>query len=93
MAIVKDFYKTRSDGVNLYKTYSNAGYMIKKVGTDEVYEEAIDVENAPYTYEETEEIEPIWVSKDDILPIINSEIMCSRAQIFLYMWYMKDLLI
>ena len=45
------------------------------------------------TYEETEEIEPIWVSKDDILPIISSEIMCSRAQIFLYMWYMKDLLI
>ena len=39
------------------------------------------------TYEDTEEIEPIWVSKDDILPIISSEIMCSRAQIFLYMWY------
>ena len=55
MAIVKDFYKTREDGVKLYKTYSNNYYMIRKVGTDEIYEEAIDVENTPFEYEETEE--------------------------------------
>ena len=55
MPIVKEFYKTREDGVNLYKTYSDKGYMIKKVGTEEIYEEAIDVENAPYEYEETTE--------------------------------------
>ena len=48
MAIVKEFYKTREDGVNLQKTYSDKGYMIKKVGTDELNEEAIDVENASY---------------------------------------------
>ena len=52
--IVKEFYKTRKDGVNLYRNYSNAGYMMQKVGTDETYEEAIDVEFAPYEYIETD---------------------------------------
>lgn len=51
--IVKEFYRTREDGVNLYRTYSDEGLMIQKVGTDEIYDEAIDVESAPYTYEET----------------------------------------
>lgn len=52
--IIKEFYKTRGDGVNLYRTYSDANVKIHKVGTDEVYDEAIDVETAPWTYEETE---------------------------------------
>lgn len=52
--IVKEFYRKRKDGVNLYRTYSDENLMIKKVGTDEVYEEAIDVEDAPYTYIETD---------------------------------------
>ena len=56
MAIIKEFYKTREDEVKLYRTYSDEGYMIKKVGTDEVYEEAIDVESASYEYEETTEL-------------------------------------
>lgn len=55
MAIVREFYKTRKDGVNLYKTYSDEGYMIHKIGTEETYSEAIDVENAPFEYEETTE--------------------------------------
>lgn len=54
MAIIKEFYKTRQDGVNLFRTYSDEGMQIRKVGTDEVYDEAIDIENAPYTYEETD---------------------------------------
>lgn len=53
--IVREFYRTRTDGVNLYKTYSNEGYLIQKVGTDEIYTEAIDIENAPYEYVETDE--------------------------------------
>ena len=52
--IVKEFYRTREDGVNLFRTYSNANLLIRKVGTDEIYAEAIDVETAPYEYEETE---------------------------------------
>lgn len=55
MAIVREFYKTRKDGVNLYKTYSDKGYMIHKLNTEEIYDEAIDVENAPFEYEETTE--------------------------------------
>lgn len=53
--IIKEFYKTREDGVNLNRTYSDKGLKIRKVGTDEVYDEAIDIEGAPYTYEETDE--------------------------------------
>ena len=51
--IVKEFYKKRSDGVNLYRTYSDSNLMIRQVETGDVYAEAIDVENAAYTYEET----------------------------------------
>jgi tRNA U34 2-thiouridine synthase MnmA/TrmU len=57
MAIIKEFYIEREDGVTLYRNYSDKGLKIKKVGTEEVYSEAIDIENAPYIYEETEEIE------------------------------------
>lgn len=52
--IIKEFYKTRKDGVNLYRTYSDNKLMIKQVETGNVYAEAIDVENAVYTYEETD---------------------------------------
>ena len=52
--IAKEFYRTRKDGVNLYRTYSDDGLKIRKVGTDEIYDEAIDIEGAPYTYEETD---------------------------------------
>lgn len=55
MAIVREFYKTRNDGVNLYKTYSDEGYIIHKLNTEEMYDEAIDVENTPFEYEETTE--------------------------------------
>lgn len=54
MAIKKEFYKTRKDGVNLYITYSNIRKVIRKVGTDEQYDTAIDVESANYEYEETD---------------------------------------
>lgn len=53
--IIKEFYTTRKDGVNLYKTYSDKGVYIIKQGTDEKYDIAIDVENTNYTYEETNE--------------------------------------
>ena len=52
--IITEFYRTRKDGVNLYKTYSDAGMLIKQDQTDVLYEEAIDIENSGYTYTETE---------------------------------------
>jgi hypothetical protein len=53
--VIKEYYETRTDGVDLYISYSDEGFYIRKVGTNEVYEDAVDVENAPYTYEETDE--------------------------------------
>ncbi len=70
--VVSEFYKTRKDGVNLYKRIDAlvdetgkpmrdsegklipTGFKIRKVGTDEFYSEAIDVENAPWSYVETD---------------------------------------
>lgn len=52
--IQKEFYQTRQDGVNLFRTYSDDNKYIRKVGTEEVYSEAVDIESAPYEYEETD---------------------------------------
>ena len=53
--IVKEFLETRYDGVKLFRTFSTEYYKIRKVGTNEVYDEAIDIENSNYTYEETQD--------------------------------------
>lgn len=55
MAIIKEFYVTRADGVNLYKTYSDENFKIKKIDTEEIYDEAIDIETSSFEYEETTE--------------------------------------
>lgn len=52
--IVKEFFEERTDGVKLYRTYSDAGNMIRQTQTGAEYSEAIDVEDAAYTYEETD---------------------------------------
>ena len=44
--------ETRTDG--LIYTYSDVGKKIQKVGTDEIYDTAIDLPNAGYTYAETD---------------------------------------
>lgn len=54
--IVVEFWRTRKDGTNLYRTYSDEGKKIAKVGTDEVYDEAIDIEGSDYIYKETDEM-------------------------------------
>lgn len=51
--IVKEFYRTRKDGINLFKTYSDEGFMIKQVETGALYSIAIDVEYKEYNYIET----------------------------------------
>jgi hypothetical protein len=52
--IIKEFYRTRNDGVNLYRSYSNIGVQIRKIDTDEIYDEAIDIADTPFEYEETD---------------------------------------
>lgn len=44
--------ETRADG--LIRTYSDLGKKIQKIGTDEIYDTAIDMPNAGYTYSETD---------------------------------------
>ena len=56
--IVKEYYKTRSDGVVLNRIYSDMGFLIQKENTNEIYEEAIDVDNAPFSYIETDKLIP-----------------------------------
>lgn len=52
--VFKEYYLTRTDGVKLYRNYSDKNVYIKQDQTGIEYSEAIDVENAPYTYTETD---------------------------------------
>jgi hypothetical protein len=54
--IKKELFRTREDGVKLYRTYSDQNFKIRQIETGNIYEEAVDIENAPYTYEETDEL-------------------------------------
>ena len=58
--IKKEYLETRTDGVKLYRTYSDTNHYIRQVETGNIYFDAyfdaIDVEDAPYTYEETDEL-------------------------------------
>jgi hypothetical protein len=53
--IQKELFMTRKDGVNLYKTYSDEDFYIIQNETKCKYVAAIDVENASYTYSESDE--------------------------------------
>lgn len=58
------FYMTRSDGVKLFRfavpntktgdEWDKPQFKIRQDQTGTLYDEAIDVENAPYTYTETD---------------------------------------
>jgi hypothetical protein len=54
--VIRENYKTREDGVVLYLTYSDTSHRIIQKPTMVVYDEAIDIEGAPYEYEETDEL-------------------------------------
>lgn len=51
--IVTEYYKTRSDGVQLVRTYSDAGMMIERDGMR--YTDAVDPADLDRTYTETDE--------------------------------------
>lgn len=50
--IQTEFYRTREDGVGLYRTYSDEGMKIQ-CSDGGLYDECVNVLNAPYTYTET----------------------------------------
>ena len=54
--IVIEYYKTRTDGVVLNRTYSNKGMVIVQNETGVEYEEAVDIDGSNYTYSETDKL-------------------------------------
>lgn len=52
--IRKEFFKTREDGVRLYRTYSDTDHKIRNKRTSEVYADAIDIAEDE-AYEEVED--------------------------------------
>lgn len=52
--ILKEFFGIIEE-TRLVRSYSDLGYKIRKVGTNEIYDEAIDLEDAGYEYEEIKE--------------------------------------
>lgn len=62
--VTRVFYTTRSDGVKLFRfavpntktgdQWDRPQFKIRQDQTGTLYDEAIDVENAPYTYTETD---------------------------------------
>jgi len=43
------------NGREFRRTYSDEGYLIRKVGTDEIYSEAVDLPDRKFEYVETEQ--------------------------------------
>ena len=58
--IVQEIYETLSDGKHLIRTYSDAGFKIRQIETQDIYDEAIDLggDTEPFDirfhYEETD---------------------------------------
>lgn len=48
--------KTETLPNGLIRTYSDESKIIKKVGTEELYSEAVDLSTSNYTYIETDEV-------------------------------------
>ena len=47
------YHSTRKDGSILVKTYSDLNHYVQKVGTNEIYDEAIDVGEMYFEYGKT----------------------------------------
>lgn len=66
--IVREYYSTREDGVKLFRIYSDTNHKIMQKPTMVVYDEAIDVDGAPYEYVETDElIEPVVADESSVM--------------------------
>lgn len=75
--IVREYYETRDDGVELYRTYSDTGMMVKQDQTGIDFIEAIDVDGSSATYTETDipvpEGEGVYLTTEEALDIILGE--------------------
>lgn len=52
--MVKTQKITRDDGVKLIRTYSSKGLKIRQNETGIIYDEAVDLEDSGFSYEETD---------------------------------------
>ena len=68
--IKTEFYLTREDNVNLYRTYSDENMLIENQNGVQ-YAEAIDIENSGNTYTET--TTPIPIEEEQATPEETSE--------------------
>lgn len=84
------YYTIRSDGVKLFRfavpntktgdEWGSPKFKIRQDQTDTLYDEAIDVENAPYTYTETD-----IPAESDIEPSPVDEETRQKAEAFDYL--------
>lgn len=61
--------KTETLSNGFIRTYSDESKIIKKVGTEELYSEAVDLSASNYTYIETDEI--IECTDSEVIEIIT----------------------
>ena len=62
MAVIREYYMTRNDGVKIFRSYSDKDVYIRKEGTDLTDVEMCDVEDAHLVYVETDT--PIEAEED-----------------------------
>lgn len=67
------FYRTRADGVNLYRIFSDEGKNIIQNETGLFFIDAVDVENAPYTYTESDE-SPVLTAEEALSIIMGGSV-------------------
>ena len=75
MSVIREFYRTREDGVNLYRCYSDNGMMLEQDQTGILYEDPIDVEDTQYTYTETNTPIPVEPATDEDYQAIGKIMM------------------
>ena len=54
--VIREFFKERSDGVKLFRSYSDEGFYLVQNETGIEYPEAVDVEDAVFTYSESDKV-------------------------------------
>lgn len=69
MAIITNYYKTRKDGVRLFRTYSDGDrFVVREDGA--VFDAAVDVENSGHTYTEGDPLPDEEITAEEALKII-----------------------
>lgn len=74
--VITEFYRTREDGVRLFRSYSDQGMMIRGGFPESDYAEAIDPEDAGRTYTETD----IPIPEDELTDTEALNIIMGRDQ-------------